>query len=108
MKIIIFKTNDYARNFLRKCGYAAFEDPRTKENSFVRRLSSDFYPRFHVYAEEKGDQLIINLHLDQKHASYEGSHMHSGEYDGELVEEEGRRLENEINYLIKERRGEND
>lgn len=108
MKIVIERPNDYARNFLRKCGYAAFEDPRTKENSFVRRLTADFYPRFHAYAEEDDNKLVINLHLDQKHASYEGSHKHSGEYDGELVEAEVQRLQVEIEYLIKERRGEND
>ncbi|KKR49281.1 MAG: hypothetical protein UT86_C0001G0253 [Candidatus Magasanikbacteria bacterium GW2011_GWC2_40_17] len=107
MKIIIFKPNDYARNFLRRCGYAAFEDPGTGESSFVRRLTTEFYPRFHVYAKEDDDKLEINLHLDQKKPSYgEGSHAHSGEYDGELVETEGLRLQNEIAYLIKERRGE--
>ena len=108
MRIVINKPTDYARNFLRKCGYAAFEDPRTKENSFVRRLTGDFYPRFHAYAEEDDDKLMIDLHLDQKHASYKGSHKHSGEYGGELVEAEAGRLQAEIEYLIKERRGEED
>jgi len=109
MKITINKPNDYARNLMRKCGYAAFEDPRTKENSFVRRLTGEFYPRFHAYADENDECLIVNLHLDQKKPSYGGAgHAHSGEYDGALVEAEGARLQNEIEYLIKERRGDND
>ncbi|HPV70954.1 MAG TPA: hypothetical protein PKY08_03650 [Candidatus Magasanikbacteria bacterium] len=108
MKIVINQPNDYARNLLRGCSYAAFTDPRTGQESFVRRLTGDFYPRFHVYAEENDKQLVINLHLDQKKPSYGETHAHSGEYDGEIVEQEGRRLQQEIEYLIKERRGEND
>lgn len=109
MKIIIKNPTDYARNLLRRCGYAAFEDPRTKENSFVKRLSSDFYPRFHVYAKENDEQLEINLHLDQKKPSYGfGTRAHAGEYEGDLVEAEAKRLKNTIEFLIKERSGGND
>ncbi|MBI5732057.1 MAG: hypothetical protein HY982_01720 [Candidatus Magasanikbacteria bacterium] len=105
MKIIIQNPNDYARNLLRKCGYAAFADQRAKENSFVRRLSADFYPRFHVYAKENDKKLEINLHLDQKKPSYGcGTRAHAGEYGGDLVETEAERLKNAIEYLIKERR----
>lgn len=106
MKIVIPAPNDYARNLLRKCGYAAFEDPRTKENSFVRRLSADFYPRFHIYAKEDDRELVINIHLDQKKPSYEGSdHMHSGEYEGEIVDREAAWIKQQIEYFIQERKG---
>ena len=75
---------------IRRCGYGKIHDRRTGQESYVRRLGSNFYPRFHVYLE--GD--YINLHLDQKQASYEGTSAHSGEYDGEVVEQEGERIKN--------------
>ena len=63
------------------------------ETSYVRRLSRiQHYPRFHLYLNETPEQLTFNLHLDQKHASYEGSSAHSGEYDGETVKEEADRI----------------
>ena len=93
MKIIIDRPADTPRNLIRRCGYAEFTDPRTRETSYVRRLEAgNFYPRFHVYVEEAAEQMIINLHLDQKKPSYEGFSAHSGEYDGEVVEREGERI----------------
>jgi len=78
--------------FLRRVGYGYIRDHRTGHDSFVRRLGSNFYPRLHMYAEEKGEQIIFNLHLDQKQASYPGAHMHNAEYDGAVVAEEMARL----------------
>jgi len=78
---------------LQRAGYASFRDPRSGQDSYVRRLGSGFYPRFHLYAEERGDQLHINLHLDQKQPSYGGgTHAHSGEYEGGIIDDEMRRL----------------
>ncbi len=62
--------------------------------SFVRRLSSGYYPRFHLYIDKVGQDFVFNLHLDQKKASYIGHKMHSAEYDDALVEEEVDRLKN--------------
>jgi len=80
------------RQLLRRCGYAEFVDPRTGETSYVRRLSNGFYPRFHAYLERKEDGFQVNIHLDQKQASYHGHTKHSGEYEGEVVEREGERI----------------
>lgn len=80
------------RQLVRRLSYGEFVDPRTGEVSYVRRLSNNFYPRFHVYIEKKPDGIWLNLHLDQKQASYSGQTMHSGEYDGEIVEQEGKRI----------------
>lgn len=80
--------------FMRRASYAAFTDPKTGSSSYVKRLRGDFYPRFHVYLEtDKDNRSFISLHLDQKQASYEGSHAHSAEYDGLVVETEGKRLQ---------------
>ena len=76
---------------LRGAGYHHEVNRRTGAASFVRSLSGDF-PRFHIYLNEFPDGWEINLHLDQKRPTYGGSHAHSGEYDGEVVEQETARL----------------
>ena len=80
------------RNLMRKVGYG--EKPGFKgQISYTRRVQGYDFPRFHAYLEESGDGSVqVNLHLDQKPASYEGSHAHSGEYEGPLVEREMARI----------------
>lgn len=73
---------------LRRAGYGQVSDQRATEASFSRRLGEGIYPRFHAYISGN----IINLHLDQKQASYSGYSAHSGEYDGEAVEAETQRI----------------
>lgn len=86
---------------LRHAGYGFIVDRRGGgKESYVRRLSSDHYPRLHMYFEDHDDRIVFNLHLDQKQASYEGQHMHSGEYDGEVVQEEIERLKGVIRGLV--------
>ena len=82
-----------ALDVLRKAGYSYFKDPQSGEESFVVRLTSEFYPRFHLYVENSGNQVVFNLHLDQKKPSYGNEKMHSGEYDGPTVEKELRRID---------------
>ncbi len=78
---------------IKRCGYAQLLDAKTGQISFVRRLSGYQYPRFHIYlGEDKRGQLFYNLHLDQKKPSYKGARAHSGEYEGEVIEQEVARL----------------
>lgn len=84
---------------LRRAGYFPFRDPKSGEESFVCRLGADFYPRFHLYLAERGDVLTFSLHLDQKHASYGGSHLHNGEYEGEHIEQEMERIRGWIAHV---------
>ena len=82
---------------LRKCGYFMIQDRRSGKDSYVKRLSqSQHYPRFHLYIDEKDNQLQFNLHLDQKQASYKGQTAHSGEYDDPMVKEEAERIQSLI------------
>ncbi len=83
---------EQAKTMMRRAGYAEHYDRNSGETSYTRRLAGGFFPKYHVYVEERGQELSINLHLDQKQASYAGSRMHSGEYDGELIEREIERL----------------
>jgi hypothetical protein len=81
-------------NFFRRAGYAAFTDPVTNQTSYIKRLSRDFYPRFHLYIEkDKDNKVFFNLHLDQKKPSYPGSHAHNAEYDGELIISEAQKVQ---------------
>lgn len=86
------KFNLNAEQFLRRNGYTFIVDRRRGAESFVRTMGSGHYPRFHIYIKREDDRLILDLHLDQKQASYAGSHMHNAEYDGEVVEGEIKRL----------------
>ncbi|MCG2700791.1 hypothetical protein L6267_01325 [Candidatus Parcubacteria bacterium] len=100
MKLIISRNKFDAppEQFLRRAGYGYIRDRRSAKDSFARRLGGGFYPRLHIYIEEQGDKAILNLHLDQKQASYAGSHAHNAEYDGLIVEGEIKRLKNLITH----------
>ena len=94
MKIIFQgKLDDSARNLVRRCGYGEIRDFRSGETSYTRTLGAALYPRFDLYINKESDEgLILNLHLDQKQTRYEGQRAHSGEYEGELVENEVGRI----------------
>lgn len=76
----------------RSIGYVVLEAKSPNEYNMVRKLNYDNYPRFHIYVKQRGEYLDFNLHLDQKQPSYSGSHAHSGEYDGPVVETEADRI----------------
>ncbi|MEK7452164.1 MAG: hypothetical protein AAB664_02405 [Patescibacteria group bacterium] len=78
---------DHGRNIMRRFGYGELRK-WNGETSYAKRVSAANFPRYHAYIEDKSEGLQINLHVDQKEASHEGSHAHSGEYDGPLVEAE--------------------
>ncbi len=83
---------DHARNIMRRLGYGE-QKKRDGQISFVKRVSGADFPRYHAYVEDlDGGAMQVNLHVDQKAASYEGSHAHSGEYEGALVEREMQRI----------------
>lgn len=87
---------------MQRFGYARIVSYHTGKESYSKRLYREHYPRFHVYLKEAGEQLTFSLHLDQKQASYAGSHMHSGEYDGPLVEQEIANLKQFIVSVVKQ------
>ncbi|MBT3230434.1 hypothetical protein HN358_01450 [Candidatus Uhrbacteria bacterium] len=86
---------------LRKAGYSPFVDPRTKNESFILRLTSGFYPRFHLYLKKSADKVTFDLHIDQKKPGYGGGHMHNAEYDSPVVEKELMRITGWVNWCIK-------
>ncbi len=86
---------DTARNFIRRAGYGEHRG-FDEQLSYTRRIQGTPYPRWHAYVEDVNGGMQINLHLDQKQASYEGGHAHSGEYDGPAVEREMERIKSMI------------
>lgn len=100
---LVFQNVKYDAVFLmRRAGYGyERRDPKTGEDAFSRRLAVYEYPKFHVYAYKEGDTLIVNLHLDQKKPTYTGALAHSGEYGGEVVEQEAERIKILMDKTIK-------
>lgn len=80
---------------IRRCSYGQIRDRRSGQTSYVRRLRSGLYPRFHLYVNSE-EPLVLSLHLDQKQVSYEGQKAHSGEYDSDLVTKEAQRISDTI------------
>ncbi len=99
MKLILDKNrlDQTAPQLLRRLGYNFIIDRNTDQESYVRALGRNFYPRFHLYINEDSDKIIFNLHLDQKRPSYPGVSAHNAEYEGEAVEAEIERLKQLLN-----------
>jgi len=87
MKFAIKNTGENTTNLMRKIGYL-FQ----RENQFVRSLERSDYPRFHLYIKENKEEIILNLHLDQKRPVYKTAHDHAAEYEGKVVEAEAQRI----------------
>lgn len=96
MRFVVPTPPDGIRTRILRAGYHQFRDPNTGKISYSHRLGSYHYPRFHLYVTERENEVLLDLHLDQKQPSYAGSHMHSGEYDGETVEREVKRLKDNL------------
>jgi len=97
MRFIVKIEDENIINISRKIGYRPVGVNNQEEYSIVRPIAGSDYPRFHIYIkEEKTGDFIFNLHLDQKKPSYSGVHAHSGEYEGELVNEEAKRIKRMI------------
>lgn len=75
-----------------RLGYHQQKSRRTGELSYIRRIGRLSYPRFHLYMQHKDKGLLLNLHLDEKQPSYQGQTAHSGQYGGELVTQELKRI----------------
>lgn len=80
-------------NLMRKVGYFLLAQ-ESSELSFIRPMDRSGYPRFHIYMKfyKDTDEIVFNLHLDQKRPVYQGVSAHAGEYDGETVEREAERI----------------
>lgn len=94
MKFKVEHNNQNSVVLMRRLGYHTHGN---RTMSFARRLTHDEFPRFHVYLDDLGDSWEVSLHLDQKRASYGEQTAHSGDYDGQLLEEEKQRIITQLN-----------
>jgi len=78
-------------NIGREIGYAFQREVSENKSSLVRSFGRGGYPRFHLYLVI-GQELLFDLHLDQKKPVYNTAHDHAAEYEGRLVEEEAERI----------------
>ncbi len=94
MKFVIEKPTTSVSNYFRRAGYS-FQKREGEEMAFVRKLTDQEFPRFHLFARVLEGKFHVNMHIDHKRVSYEGTSMHSGEYgDSNLLKEELERLKN--------------
>jgi len=91
MRFSVKKQKDNITNLMRKVGYYLLKEEKD-ESSFVRPLERTGFPRFHLYIKESNEDLIFNLHIDQKKPIYKGAPAHAGEYEGKVVETEAERI----------------
>ena len=101
MKFNLNYSGENITTLMRRIGYFFLKEGEG-ELSFVRPFQRASYPRFHVYLEIKKEMnaITFGLHLDQKRPSYMGTHAHSGEYDGKLVEQETERIKRILEQRI--------
>jgi len=94
MKFILKNSGENIINLIRKVGYHFLKEEKESEFAFIRPLERSGYPRFHLYLKinKKMNELIFNLHLDQKKPIYKGTPAHAGEYEGAVVENEAKRI----------------
>ncbi len=90
MKINISSFNGNVYKALRDAGYHPQRNQKSKQDSFLKPLLQDSFPRFHIYFDH--NKKIINLHLDHKAPRYSSSRDHGAEYNEELVKEEAERI----------------
>ncbi len=92
----------------RSVGYIIIDTKENNEYNMVRKINFDNYPRFHIYlrqsfagAQDKLNTYVFNLHLDQKKPIYKGTHAHSGEYEGLVIEDEADRIKEILSATTK-------
>jgi hypothetical protein len=93
MEFIAKDVKDSVTEVARQIGYVIIDSDGAGEYNLVKKVSWDNFPRFHIYLKTQGETFIFNIHLDQKRPSYAGSHAHSGEYFGPVIEDEVDRIE---------------
>jgi len=93
MKFSVYDVSDNLQTVMRRIGYHPIGHSDRGELNCVRPLAGQDYPRFHAYVKEEKGKIIFSLHLDQKKVSYEGATAHSGDYEGEVVQQESHRIQ---------------
>ena len=97
MDFVIKNIQESIVGVARQLGYVIIDTKENGEYNLVRKFSANHYPRFHAYVKQLGNDFVFSLHLDQKAPVYKGTHAHSGEYFGPVVENEADRIKEILN-----------
>ncbi len=101
MKFKIINNLNYTpENILRTCGYFPIFDRKSQKSSFVKKISGNRYPRFHLYLKRIENELVFDLHLDQSQTVYAQQKAHNADYDSIEVKQELVRIFQEIKKNI--------
>ncbi|MDI6883273.1 MAG: hypothetical protein QMC93_02240 [Patescibacteria group bacterium] len=96
MKFVVKnKSGENVVNLMRQLGYHfKGQNQESSEVVFIRPIYGLPYPRLHIYLKEnkETDEIVFNLHLDQKKPIYKGTTAHSADYEGKVVEREAERI----------------
>jgi hypothetical protein len=92
MEFIIRNLRISPLNLAREIGYTSNIYSQTTELNFVRIITKNNYPRFHIYIKKNEQDYLINLHIDQKKQSYKKNSIHTSEYNGKVIENEMQRI----------------
>jgi len=86
-----FSQNEYY--LMRQCGYTPIHDRKSGHDSYIKKLSAQRYPRFHLYVSLTTDkEMVFDLHLDQNVNRYEGQVAHNADYNSAEVKQELTRI----------------
>lgn len=80
MKIKISPLTENPITLMRRAGYT-FQHQENGEQSFIRVMARNGYPRFHIYIKVEKMTAHISLHLDHKKHTYGENTRHHGEYE---------------------------
>jgi hypothetical protein len=102
MQFIVKNTKkDTIYNLMRDISYHFIgQDEKTGELNFTHPIRGDAFPRFHVFLKTGAENLIFNIHFDQRAPIYKGVTAHEGEYSGPLIEKEAERIKKFFNYTF--------
>ena len=87
---------DNPMTLMRRCGYKPWRDPRSGKESFIRRASAAFYPRFHVLTYYEGNELIIDLHFDSRRPMHRKGVRSFEDEESPVVRQEADRIKDII------------
>ena len=94
MEIKVENPRQNEKYIMRKCGYMPWRDPRSGENSYIRRLGAGYYPRFHVKIKRAGIAVIIDLHLDARRPMHKKGIRSFEDSESDIVIREAQRISN--------------
>lgn len=78
---------------MRRVGYIPWRNSRTGEKTFIRKLGTSFYPRFHLQAYfDKERNLVCDLHLDWRRPMHRPAIKSYESEESGVVKDEAERI----------------